>query len=96
MRPGEPPFAGFRGTVTSAFSLAVEGDGLSVLRRFIGCVMMMTMPEPGLEEALSSVQDVFETTWRMTHGPLPHPAITRRGIGRVISVSDRPNLVISE
>ena len=92
---GEPPFAGFPGTVTS-FSFAAEGEALDVLRRFIGCLLMMAMPEPGLEEALGSLEDVFESSWRMTYGLLPHPATTRRWAGRLVGVSDRPDLVISE
>ena len=96
MPRGDLPFAGFPGTATSSFSFAIEGEGLNVLRRFVGCVMMMTMPEPGLEEALASLEDVFESTWYQTHGVLHRPATTRPWTGTVIGVSDRPHLVISE
>ena len=70
-------------------------ESFTVLRRFIGCVMMMTMPEPGLEEALASLEDVFESTWYVTYGLLPHLATTRPWTGTV-GVRDRPDLVISE
>ncbi len=87
----------FYGTVNSAgqeISFWIEGGGGDALKRLIGCAILGIMPEEGIDEALTSLKDIldFRTSYRM----LPGAVESRQTTGRIVSTSQRPDLVIPE
>ena len=86
-------------TVDSAgeelISLWAEGRGENAVKRVLGCAIMYSLPEESVNEALFSLRDIWEfyqTTQRM----LPPPVATRRYVGKIVGISQRPDLVIEE
>lgn len=89
----------FQGTVNTAgqgLSFKFEGEGGEALLRLLGCVIVTMMPEEGLEEALTSLKDIFEFHVESAHYESLPTVTSRRGIGNVVNTSMRPDLVISE
>ena len=92
-------YAVCRATVNYAgeeMSFWVEGGGEDVLKRAIGCAMIMGMPNEGVEEAVSYLKGVLAFYFEMTHLMLPQPRVTQWRTGRLTSASQRPDLLISE
>ena len=89
----------FYGTVNSAghqLSLEMKGDGQYALKRWLGCVILAMIPEDALNEALESLKDIMEFYAYTPHHTLPSLGITRYTTGRIVSKSQRSDLVISE
>lgn len=70
--------------------------GENAVKRLMGCVIMVTMPEEGVEEALSTLRDIYEFTVQASSLALPPPVRQQRVTGIVVAKSQRPELVISE
>lgn len=87
----------FYGTANSAgpeVSFWGRGVGEDALKRWLGCVILSLMPEEGLEEALLSLKDILE--FRSYTKPHTKPRISHHTTGKVVSKSQRPDLVVSE
>lgn len=97
--PPEQPFAFLAAMVTSAgpeiFLWTEEGEERAV-KELLGYAMIFYMPEEGIDEALTSLRDIFEFSCESRRGALPPPAVSRRHMGRIVGTSHRPDLVISE
>ena len=74
----------------------MEGRGESAVKRLIGCWIVVSMPEEGLDEALTSLKDIFEFSYEDTRLALPEAATRRSLTGRATISSRRPDLVVSE
>lgn len=97
----EEVYTVFQGTVNSP--LGQEGfwvkrwgeDAEDTMKRLIGCAMLSLMPEAGLAEALASLKDIAQFYFENARLELT-PPLTSRHTGRVVSTSERPELVISQ
>jgi hypothetical protein len=88
----------FFSTVNSAgdeLSFRIEGEENSV-KRLLGCVMIAAMPEEGVEEALQSLKDILEFWQHPAQRMLPSPPTIHYMTAKVLSISERPDLVLSE
>ena len=89
----------FGGTVDSsgrALQFSTEGTGEAALKRFLGCWAIQVMPEEGIDEVLTLLKDVLEFHRQAIFFGLPEPQPVRRVTGRAISISERPDIVLSE
>ncbi len=79
-----------------ALSLWAEGHGEEAFKRLLGIAIISVMPEPGLEEALFSLRDIFEFRSHAYRPSLPESTRGRRTKGKVARTSQRPDLVLTE
>ena len=74
-------------------SLWVTSPDQDTLKRWFGCLIMLSIPQEGIHEAFLALKDI----WEFRAEP-PIPAIPQaaagRGIGKVIGTVERPDLVI--
>ena len=88
------------GTVNSPWqelSFTFEGEGASALKRTIGCTIVWAIPDEGIDEALTKLADIYSFTIESASLRLaPPPPETRKGHGRIMASSERPELVITE
>ncbi len=82
-----------RGTELSFWA---EGDEEELLKRVLGCAMMVIMPREGIDEALMSLKEIFEFRAQTHYRILPLPEKAARGKGKLARASKRPDLVISD
>lgn len=78
---------------TFRFSMEAEGD--DALKRLVGCVLIIKMPPNGLDEALTSLRDM----WEFWDARSPFGLPERTGIettASVISARVRPELVLPD
>lgn len=97
--PAEESQAVFQATVNSPdeeFTLWIEGDGEDDLKRWMGCVLVATMPPHGLDETLRMLSDVYEFAIEDSALSLPSPRQHASLAGRVGKGSKRPELRVSE
>lgn len=88
-----------QGTVNSPgqeFRFWAESLGENAVKRAMGCVIMFAMPEEGVEEAISTLRDIYQFSTEATALALPAPTRRQRLPGKVVAKSERPALVISE
>ena len=73
----------------------MAGSNRAMLGRILGFVMISSMPDAGLEEALFSLRDMFEF---YSHKPAPRPArLAPKAIDASIGdKKKRPDLVLTE
>ena len=74
----------------------MEGNDDIALKRIIGCLMILRMPEEGLNETLISLKDKLEFYMEVPELSLPPERPTYQVMGKVVSPVRRPDLVISE
>ena len=88
----------FQGTVDSAgglFTFRVEGADRTVYKRMLGCLLMIMMPESGLDEATLGLRDALD--FHVPARPILRGASRGKlGHGVVASKSERPDLVLAE
>jgi len=73
------------------------GRGASALKRSIGCSIVWSIPDEGIDEALTKLVDIYSFIIESAGLRLaPPPSETRRGRGRIMDGSERPELVITE
>src|SRR4030042_6529418 len=87
-----------RATVNYAgeeMSFWVEGGVEEIVKRAIGCAMIIRMPNEGVEEAVSCVKDVLAFYSEMYPLMLPQAPITERRSGRLTRMSQLPDQLIS-
>lgn len=72
------------------------GRGEDYLKRFLGFALLVNMPGDGLLEALTSLKEIWEFYLENLQYRLPEPDVIRTGIATVATVSESPDLVISE
>lgn len=65
------------------------------MKRLFGCMMLVVMPEEGVEEALTSLREIYEFRSARVLALTP-PSRLPRIEGKVTANSYRPQLVISE
>ncbi len=95
----QPLHTNFYATVSSPNqrrSWLMEGNDDIALRKVIGCLMILMMPEEGLNETLISLKDMLEFYMEVPELSLPPEHPTHRVVGNVVSPMRRPDLVISE
>ena len=78
------------------FRFEVGGEGGDAMKRVLGCTIMAAMPEKSIEEALTSLINIFEDSFEPVFYALPQPPRTYRSTGRIVHTSERPELVIGE
>lgn len=78
-------------------SIGFTAGGPKALERLMGCLLIGAIPSAGLEEALASLKDIFEF-WYDQPPPRPRPlaSVVHHGVGHVVSVGSRPDLVLVE
>ncbi len=59
-------------------------------------VLISLMPTEGIDETLTSLIEILEYHRESAQYSLPEPEIVPRGIGEVVSIVERPPLVISD
>ena len=77
------------------FRFSMEGDGEDALKRIVGCLLVINMPRTGLDEALTSLRDIWEFWHARSVVSLPE----RTGLettASVISAQVRPELVLPD
>lgn len=88
------------GTVNSPWqelSFTFEGEGTSALKRSIGCTIVWAIPDEGIDEALTKLADIYSFTIETARLRLSSPRPeTRKGHGRIMTGTERPELVITE
>jgi hypothetical protein len=95
----EPATAGYgicRATVNYAgeeLSFWVEGGEEEILKRAIGCAMIIGMPDECIEEAVGCLKDILEFCSE-TQYLLPQVARTSPRLGRITGISSEPGLLI--
>ena len=91
--------ATFQGTVNSTreeITFLAEAAGENAIKRIFSCVIISAMPETGVDEALTTLKDIYEFNSENTRAALPRHTMHSSIAGRVTSTSERPQLVISE
>jgi hypothetical protein len=90
--------ADFHGEVTSSQSslvFASEAQGLSAVKRTIGCLFLTSLPEAGLDEALETLQEVW-SYWSKYPLVQPPTALSpsRFATGTVVNRVERPPMYL--
>jgi hypothetical protein len=78
-------------------SFWAHGDGEESYRRIWGCIILGLMPPEGLEEAVDSLREILE--FRLENARLAQAqdrTNVHYGLGPVVSVSQRPDLVLAD
>ncbi len=70
--------------------------GHNAVKRLLGCYMLGVMPDEGINEALSTLKDMFQYYSHPAYPALATPVTAHRITGKVLSVSKRPDLIIAE
>lgn len=80
---------------TYEITINMAGSSAAMLGRYLGCIMLGSMPDEGLEEALFSLRDMLEF---YSYKPAPHPArLAPKAITATIADKrNRPDLVLTE
>lgn len=94
---GDPLHATFQVTVASPVeyrSLMFSGEDATTLKRALGCLMILRMPEGGLNEALASLRDMLEFYVEVPQLTPPPKRPVRQLTGRAGMAGKRPDLVI--
>jgi len=81
--------------VGDELSFWTEG-GESTVKRLLGCAMIAVMPEEGIEEALQCLKDILEFWHHPAQRMLPSTPTIHHTTAKVLSISERPDLIISE
>jgi hypothetical protein len=94
-----PILAAVYGTVNSAgenFWLAIKGDGETALKRIIGCAIIAHLPDEAMDEALTSLKDMYDFWAVPRQRMLSQPTVGQPIKGKVLDSVHRPDLVIPE
>jgi hypothetical protein len=89
----------FFGTVDSprrAFRFWSQGQGDTALKQLLACMIINLIPEEGVDEALEYLGDLFEFHQEEYRYRLPEPQVVRQSTGKVASISQRPDMILSE
>lgn len=90
--------ARFNATVNSPgeqISFWLDADDETALKKFVGCLIISAMPEEGLNEALTSLKDVWD--FHIYTPPKALPDRSRQvAAGRVVRTRKRPDLFLGE
>ena len=73
-----------------------EGYWRDIFKRLVGLTLVALMPEEGLDEVLTSLKDIYEfNVDNVRYRRLELPIMTM-GVGTVSSLSESPDLIISD
>jgi len=82
-----------QGEQTTTFS--ADAQGYKAVVRAVGCFLIASMPDDGLEEAIENLSDVYQY-WR-EQSTLPSPESRTKVLAGVVeSKSERPSILISD
>ena len=84
------------GTSEETYTFWIEDEGETAVKRLLSSLIVQNMPETGLDEAFNSLVDIYEFHFENMQALLPEPDEVGTSAGKVIAVSDRPELLISE
>ena len=77
-------------------SFWIQDEGQDSLKRLLGCLLISYMPSGSIDEALTNLKEIWAYHIERARYRLPEPEVSRRGTGKIVKLSERPDLVISE
>ena len=82
------------GDTSLFFESEIQGE--SVMLKILGCVLIATMPSPGLTEAVESLQEVYEFHAENLRLPPSNRRVAEGGLAALVEPSKRAGLVLEE
>lgn len=95
----QPLSTSFYATVNTPgqeLSFWIQDEGQDSLKRLLGCLLISYMPSEGIDEALMNLKEIWAYYIERAQYRLPEPEVSHRGTGKIVGISERPDLVISE